>query len=884
MIMIKRRAITPVFMLMISLLIAGEVHGQEVVEKRVYTTRHTGEAPSPAIDGMLGDDVWALVPWSGDYIEWSPEENTAPTEQTQMKIIYDDRNLYVAFKCLDKDPEGVVRRLSRRDVFDGDWVEINIDSNGDQRTAASFTITAAGVRGEEFITNDGMLWDPTWNPVWTARTQQTAEGWTAEIQIPFSQLRFGTESRPVWGIQSTRRYFREEERSVWQRSPRNAPGWVSAFGELHGLNNLVQQRHWEVQPYTVSSLTRYDEEGGNPFRDGQDSELSAGLDAKIGITNDLTLDLTVNPDFGQVEADPSAIALDGFQIFFPEQRPFFIESKNIFDYKFSTSQSGNTFGFDNLFYSRRIGRGPQGVAQTQMGEFSSQPDVTTILGAAKFSGKTEDGWSVGALNSTTASEVANIAGLEGNRRQTVEPLTNYFVGRLQKDFNNRNSLIGGIFTATNRQLARDVDFLHRAAYTGGIDLGHQWQNKAWYLNGNFVFSYVEGSEAAISATQQSIQHLFNRVDADHLSFDESKTSLSGTGGNVQLGNAAGNWRFESGIAWHTPGLELNDLGFQRRADDLRQYNWVSYRTTRPRERVRQFTINHANVTVFDFGGNLNTVRLNVNGWVNLKNNWWINGGFTYTPHQFSNAALRGGPRLRISPSASYRNGLISDSRKKLRLTLNHAGEWATDGAFRIHALSAALTYQPTNAIQFTLSPNYSFNKDQLQYVATVLSGDTPRYINGTIRQHTLSLPARVDYILSPNLSIQYWGQPFISRGNYGRYKFITDAQAFEFADRFAALSDAQLQDADAQLSVDENLDGIPDYSFFKPDFAFVQWRSNLVLRWEYRQGSELFLVWSQDLVQFGDPADPVLRGLQRTIRDNRPQRIFLLKATYRFLR
>lgn len=856
---------------------------QETVEKRVYTTTHTGTAEAPVVDGALDDDAWALVPWSGDYVEWSPEENTAPTEQTQMKIVYDDRNLYVAFRCFDSDPQGIVRRLSRRDVFDGDWVEINIDSNGDQRTAASFTITAAGVRGEEFITQDGSVWDATWNPAWEASTRVDTAGWTAEIKIPFSQLRFGRESRPVWGIQSTRRYFREEERSVWQRSPRNAPGWVSSFGELHGLQNLVPQRHWEVQPYTVSSLTSYDAEAGNPFRDGRDGDLSAGLDAKIGITNDLTLDLTVNPDFGQVEADPSAIALDGFQIFFPEQRPFFIESKDIFDYKFSTSQSGNTFGFDNLFYSRRIGRGPQGFAQAQVGEFSSQPDVTTILGAAKFSGKTEDGWSVGALNSTTAREEAVIAGPTGRRYQTVEPLTNYFVGRLQKDLNNRNSYIGGIFTATNRQLAPSVDHLHQSAYTGGLDLGHQWDNRAWYLRGNFVFSHVAGSQNAIANTQQSIRHLFNRVDATHLSFDANRTSLVGTGGNFQLGNAAGNWRFESGFAWHAPGLELNDLGFQRQADDLRQYNWVSYRTTDPRPRVRQFTINHTNVTAFDFGGNLNAIRVNVNGWVNLKNNWWLNGGLTYQPVQYTNTALRGGPRLRISPSVAYRNGFISDSRKKLRLTMNYAGEWAQDGAFYTQSLNAALTYQPTNAVQLSLSPAYTFNMDQLQYVATASLSGQSRYITGAIRQQTFSLPLRVDYIVSPNLSIQYWGQPFISRGRYSAYKFVSDPVARDVADRFTALVLDPIPDG-GQLLVDENQDGAIDYAFFSPDFAFVQWRSNLVLRWEYRQGSELFLVWSQDLAQFGDPADPVLRGLRDNTLGNRPQSIFLLKATYRFLR
>ncbi|MEE9432351.1 MAG: DUF5916 domain-containing protein, partial [Melioribacteraceae bacterium] len=825
-----------------------------------------------------------LVPWSGNYIEWSPEENTAPTEQTKIKILYDDNNLYVAFKCYDTDPEGIVKRLSRRDGFDGEWVEINIDSYHDLRTAFSFTITVAGVKGEEFISNNGAVWDPTWNPIWYAKTNIDDEGWTAEIKIPFSQLRFGNDKDQIWGIQSQRLYFRKSERSLWQRIPLNAPGWVSEFGELHGLKNLKPQRQFELQPYAITSLKTYEAENGNPFRDGSDKKLNGGLDGKIGITNDLTVDFTINPDFGQVEADPSAIALDGFQIFFPEQRPFFIENKNIFDYKFSASKASlNTFSFDNLFYSRRIGRSPQGFPNLSSGDYFSKPNETTILGAAKLSGKTKDGWSIGVLESVTENEVATISNSGNKRTQVVEPLTNYFVSRIQKDFNNNNTFIGGIFTATNRNLKNNSFSLHKSAYTGGIDLTHQWEKRAWYLKGNFVFSNVSGSKETILNTQKSISHLFQRIDATYVEVDTNKTSLTGTGGNIQFGKASGNWRFETGATFRSPELELNDVGFQLQADDFRHYVWAQYRTTKPLEKVRSYTINFTHLSVTDFGGNLNLLSSNVNGWVNLKNNWWINGGVTFTPLKYSNFALRGGPRLKKANTIVYRNGIISDSRKQFRFTLNHSGSWGIGGESQFNQIGVAITYQPTNALSISFSPTYSINKDKLQYVTATNFESSARYINSEIKQTTLSFPIRVDYIITPNLSLQYWGQPFISKGRYSNFKRITNPVANEFGDRFSNFDDKQILFNSGVYSVDEDIDGKIDYTFGQPDFAFVQWRSNLVLRWEYIPGSELFLVWSQNISQLGNFNDGLFQSLDNNLLNTQPENIFLLKATYRFI-
>jgi hypothetical protein len=857
-----------------------------VIPKKIYVTKSIAEGQVPAIDGILDDASWNKVGWGGDYVEFQPDENTSPSVDTQFKILYDTKNLYVAFKCHDPEPEKIERRLSRRDGFSGDWVEINIDSYYDKRTSFSFTVTAAGVKGDEFVSNNGKNWDDSWNPIWYVKTNIDEEGWTAEMRIPMSQLKFSNQKEQIWGLQSTRRFFREEERSLWQRKPIDTPGWVSEFGELHGLVDLKPQKQLEIQPYTLARSETFEPEESNPFRDGNDSKVTGGLDAKIGITNDLTLDLTVNPDFGQVEADPSAIALDGFQIFFREQRPFFIENNNIFNFNVSRSEAGNTFGFDNVFYSRRIGRSPQGFPDTEDGEFVDQPENTAILGAAKFSGKTRDGWSIGALESVTARKYATIENNNGQtRKEIVEPLTNYFVGRLQKDFNDGDTFVGGIFTATNRDaLTEELDFLHRSAYTGGFDFKHQWNERDWYVGGNLVWSHVEGSADAIQGTQEAITHLFQRVGAEHVQVDTAKTSLSGSGGNLQLGKVGnGHWKFETGATWRSPELELNDIGFQRESDDLRHYTWIGYQTLKPDSIFRRAGINYNHWSVWDFGGNHNSLRFNTNGWQNWKNNWFTNLGLNYEPIQYSNFALRGGPRLRLSPEIGFWNGINTDRRKKLRFSLFHNGSKGVDNSYQRYSIEAGFTYQPTNALQISVFPQYSINDDKLQYIDNIDLGNETRYLNGTVEQRTLSMSFRLNYTINPNLTVQYWGQPFISRGRYSDFKHVTDALAKDFDDRIAPYVENQLDLSDGTYSVDEDFDGRFEFNFDDPNFSFVQFRSNLVIRWEYVPGSEIFLVWSQDVSRTGDPRENLFESLENNILGGeKPMDIFLLKATYRF--
>ncbi|MEP7239132.1 MAG: DUF5916 domain-containing protein, partial [Ferruginibacter sp.] len=553
--------------------------GDTLIPKKRYDTKRLS-GTAIVLDGLPNEDAWKAVPWAGDFIQNQPNEGKLPSQPTKFKILYDDKYLYVAYNCLDSSPGSIERRLGRRDAFPGDFVEINIDSYHDQRTAFSFTISVSGVRGDEFVSDNGNNWDANWNPIWFAKTHINKDGWTAEIKIPLSQLRYGNEKEKVWGIQFTRRLFRKEERSNWQYIPQSSGVWVSGFAELHGLNDIPFHRQVEIAPYVTAQAASYKKEPGNPFADGTDVKITGGVDGKVAVTNDLILDFTINPDFGQVEADPSQVRIDGFQNFFGEQRPFFIESRNIFEYQLTGSEAGGDYDADLLFYSRRIGSSPHGYPNTVAGEYVKYPQNTTILGAAKFSGKTKKGWSIGILESVTEREKALIDNNGKQRKELVEPFTNYMVTRLQKDINGGNTIFGGIFTAVNREHGLD-NVLHRSAYSAGFDFLHYWRNRTWFVRGNVVYSNVKGSKEVILNTQTSFEHLFQRPDAKGFTFDSNRTSLTGTGGTIRFGKIAGKTgkmgqvlKFETGVTFRSPQLELNDIGFMLTANEINHFTWV----------------------------------------------------------------------------------------------------------------------------------------------------------------------------------------------------------------------------------------------------------------------------------------------------------------------
>ena len=884
-----RKLLFPLFATLITI----QTHAQppEVLGKKQYFTNAV-ENNSIKLDGKLDEAAWAQVDWSSGFVQHQPDQGADPSQQTQFKIVFDDKFLYIGYRCFDSSPDSIVRRMGRRDQFTGDWVEINIDSYHDLRTAFSFTFSVSGVRGDEYVTDNGNNWDTSWNPIWDGQSNTDSLGWTAEVKIPFSQLRYGKQTNPVWGIQFTRRILRKEERSTWQSVPRSASGWVSEFGELHGLHDLPDNKQLELAPYVVAQTERFPEEPGNPFADGSNNKLSAGLDGKLAVTRDLILDFTINPDFGQVEADPGAVRLDGYQIFFQERRPFFVESRNLFDYQLTGSQAGGGYDSDLLFYSRRIGGAPHGYPNLQNGEYVDVPQNTAILGAAKFSGKTSKGLSIGILESVTKREYARIDHEGERRKELVEPMTNFFLGRLMKDYDQGNTIIGGVFSAVNRE--RDLGSLHRGAYSGGLDFQHFWKKRAWFVAGNLLASHVEGSPEAILATQTSFVHHFQRTNADYLEVDSTRTSLTGTGGTFRIGKFGGKLnkhggivKFETGVTWRSPELELNDAGFLQAADEINHFTWVGYQLQQPFSVFRNARINYNHWARWDFGGQFLFSAFNTNVHGHFNNNRRIGTGFTYNPLEISNNALRGGSSLRRPAGVGTFVYLNSDDRKKVYFGAEYSEAWGFENTVSSQYLYTYVGFLPINAMQINISPGYgNSSRRQDQFVSETSFGGDIRTIVSEVSQHEFSLTARLTYNLSPDLTIQYYGQPFIYRAKYQNFGYVTDPLNKEYNARFHQYTSEEISSDGDSFFVDENHDGNTDYSFSTPDFNFIQFRSNLVIRWEYIPGSELFLVWSQGSRPnaYNDLDTPLISSLFNNVFDEQARNVFLLKCTYRFLK
>lgn len=869
-------------------------HGNQTdstgVKKKYFTKQLNGEI---TLDGIPDEEEWTVVEWGGGFIQFQPDEGKPPSQETNFKILYDQKFLYIAYRCHDTAADSIVKRMGRRDEFPGDWVEINIDSYHDQRSAFSFTISASGVRNDEFVSNNGNNWDESWNPIWFAKTNIDDKGWTAEVKIPLSQLRYNNNADKVWGIQLMRRLFRKEERSTWQHIPQNSGVWVSSFGELHGLKDIPFHRQVEIAPYVTGQIDKYKKDPENPFASGTDTRLSAGVDGKVAVTNDLIVDFTINPDFGQVEADPSQVRIDGFQNFFEERRPFFIESRNIFDYQLTGSEAGGDYDSDLLFYSRRIGGSPHGDPELNDGEYIKSTNNTSILGAVKFSGKTKNGLSIGVLESITQREYAVIDYNDQRREELIEPLTSYFVGRLQKDINAGNTVFGGIVTSVNRENGL-VDILHSDAYSGGFDFLHYWKNRTWYIRGNIVASLVKGSKDAILNTQTSFEHLFQRSGASEVSVDSSRTSLTGTGGTFRFGKIGGKtgklgqvFRFETGVTLRSPELELNDIGFMLTANEINHFTWAGLHFQQPVSIFRNARLNYNHWSRWDYSGQFLYQAFNFNSHATFKNFWQSGTGVTWNPYDISNNALRGSSSIRRPPGIGHNIYITSDTRKKIFVNVFTFNFWGFGNAVKGNNFGIFIRAQPLNALNISLGADYSYNwRRQDQFISNVTYNNTLKTIVGQVKQNTLRFTGRLSFNITPDLTLQYYGQPFITRPLYDNFAYVQNPMAENYDDRFRNFSNDQISLADDQYSVDENGDGTIDYTFDKPDFNFVQFRSNLILRWEYKAGSEFFLVWSQDNTAdvLDDLNSPIRSSLWENAFAEQARNSFLIKCTYRFLK
>jgi len=855
----------------------------QTIERKQYKASKISTAP--IINGILDDDVWQAGEWADDFIQHEPYNGAKASQRTDFKILFDEDNLYVAIKAFDTAPDSIVNRMTRRDQVDGDLVAIILDSYHDLRTAFTFGVSSAGVKYDLMFSNDGQNEDETWDPNWWVKTSVNKEGWVAEMKIPFSQVRFEKNSGDVWGLEIARSVYRKNETEFWQHIAKDSPGLVHLFGEMSGIEDIKPRKIFDVTPYGVARAETFEAEPENPFLStGKSSKLNAGIDAKIGVTNNMTMDLTINPDFGQVEADPSEVNLSAYETFFEEKRPFFIEGNNITNFGLGIGDGG--IGNDNLFYSRRVGRQPQGYPDLKEGWSADVPTNTSILGAAKLTGKTQDGWSVGFVEAMTAEEKAEIDTIGGTKYETVEPFTNYTVGRIQKDIKEGNTIIGGIFTSTNRNLDENLgSFMHKAAYSGGADFTQYFKDKSWMFNLNTAFSLVEGSKEAIYKTQTSSARYFQRPDNEHTELDTSRTSLSGSGGRMQIMKLNGHWNFLLASIWKSPGFEINDIGYIREADQLLNILWAGYSVWDPKGIYNRYNINFDIFQATNFGGEDLGKGFEWNGNMQFKNYWGAFTGGNLSTSGIETGLLRGGPSMIMPGNLNLRGGFWTDSRKKLNMEVFAGWNKGFENSSVNINTNIDISYKPTNWLKLTINPGVSKSFSELQYVQYKVVDGKERYILASIDRRTINTSFRVNVNLSPNLTIQYWGQPFVATGSYYDHKYIVDPKADKYTNRFWTYSDKQISDQGTCYNVDENIDGKVDYTIGNRDFNVREFLSNLVFRWEYSPGSSVYLVWSQTRSSYENTGDlefiDDVADLFNTA-DNHPHNVFLLKFSYRF--
>ncbi|OGC10233.1 hypothetical protein A2V82_09680 [candidate division KSB1 bacterium RBG_16_48_16] len=854
----------------------------DVYAKRQYKAMRINSS-APEVDGVLNDPIWRKAAKAQGFVQIMPHEGQPASEKTFFQIVYDDHNLYVGIYAFDLSPDDIVGRTTRRDdISESDMVGVFIDSYSDKRTAFEFSVNPVGVKKDVIHSDGGEIEDPSWEPVWFVATSKNDLGWFAEMRIPFSQLRYANHREHTWGIEIYRYIFRRQELSGWQFIPHNAPLMVPLFGELLGLKNITAPLRLELLPYSVASRHTYKTGSANGPVKELDNFLSGGLDGKIALSSDMTLDFAINPDFGQVEADPSEVNLTAFETFFEEKRPFFIEGKNIFSYPLTNTSLDASQ--EQIYYSRRIGRAPQYSPTVQSNYSLNVPATTSILGALKLTGKTAHGYSFAILDAVTAEEKALLSAGQTHQDITVEPLANFFVGRLQKDLHQGGTTFGGIFTGTHRDISSpNLLFLNKEAYAGGVDLSHTWHNREYKFDFSASLSQIAGDKQALLEAQTSSARYFQRPDASHLDLDSSRTSLSGNGGYIGIGKiGGGHWRYFLGGYWRTPGFELNDIGYLRRADQIMQLAHIGYDYWTPIGLARRLLINIDQWAGWNFGREKIFGEQHINFMLQFLSYHWLGMGITRNDEQLSPYFLRGGPAFLLPSSWSNWIQFYSDSRYALSASLSLVNYWRETDSSETHTLRASMLWRPGSRISLSVQPLFSWKNDPLQYVATVSPDNQSRYIFAAIQQKTLGIVFRLNYSITSNFSIQFYGQPFISTGQYSRYKRITNPRAKDYAGRFKSYDplEIDLNSTGNAIHIDENVDGITDFSIGNPDFNFRQFRSNLVIRWEYLPGSTLYFVWSQGRTGLEYPDGFSAIDDMNALFHLYPENVFLLKMNY----
>ncbi len=818
-------------------------------------------AQPPTIDGLLLEPMWRSAERVTGFLQRDPKEGEAASESTVVYIAYDDAALYIAARLYDAHPDSIVARLARRDEgTSSDRFTVYIDPYHDKRSGFYFGVTAAGTLHDGTLLNDD--WDDdSWDGVWEGKVSRDSLGWIAEMRIPYSQLRFVKQTQYVWGINFRRDIARRNEYDFIVYTPKNGSGFVSRFPDLVGIERIEPPRRLEVMPYVTTRAAFTPHAAGDPFNDGSQLTPGVGADARIGLGSNLTLNATVNPDFGQVEVDPAVVNLSDVETFFSEKRPFFVDGSSIFD--FGNGGARNSWSFNwprpSFFYSRRIGRS-LGV-DAPAGGFADGPDGAHILGAVKLTGKVAGSWNVGGLTAVTARERATLVDSLNNRwSQEIEPLTGYGVYRAQKEFHKGRQGLGFISTVAARSF--DDPGLRDARNSSSLLFGADgWtfldSSKTWVTTGWISASRIAGSRARMTAVQQNSTHYFQQPDAGNIAVDTAATSLDGMSGRVTLNKQRGNTFVNSAFGFISPGFDVNDLGFLSRTGIVNMHLGGGRTWTKPGKVFRYAEAGGAGVRNYDWDGNINWSGIFQFGYAQFLNYYAINWNVAYNPWTVNNRRTRGGPLTLTPPGYQIGIDANTDSRKTFTVGAG-AGTYYRSRRDVEWWSYLNVQYRPAANVSVTVGPNLSYARNPLQYVdaipdtaATATFGT--QYVFARLRQTELSAGIRMNWTYSPTLSLQLYAQPLISAGKYDGFKQLARPRSNDYT---AAAAPSN------------------------PDFNFKSLRGNAVLRWEYLPGSTLFFVWTQSRSDFEDVGDFQFgRSMGKMLRAP-AENIFMVKATY----
>ncbi len=803
------------------------------------------------ITGELTDETWQRVTPIDGFVQREPQEGGEPSQKTEFRVAYDAATLYVQVRAFDRESDKIKTYLTRRDGDSpSDWIRVLIDSYHDRRTAYEFAVNPSGVKQDRYWFNDSNR-DDGWDAVWDVKVARDATGWVAEFHIPFSQLRFTPGESNTFGFAVSRQIGRLNETSTWPLLPRSATGYVSSFGELGGLSLARSPKRLEVLPYAVANVARQHTDG-NPLQKASDPGGAFGMDLKYALTSGLTLTTTINPDFGQVEADPAVVNLSAFETFFSERRPFFVEGSGMFRF-----DSDCMDGPCQMFYSRRVGRAPQAASELPSGDnvYTESPAQTSILGAGKLTGRV-GGYSVGVMTALTQQEYGTVLDASGLYKKAVEPVTAYTLARLRREFANQ-SAFGLITTATNRGTNEVTSILPDSAYTGGFD----WDlriRKNYSLTGFLSASTVRGSAEAIDLVQQNSRHYFQRPDATSFDLIPGATSLNGAGSRIRFSQIGGKrTRFNTEFGFKSPGLDLNDIGFLRRADERWTANWFQFRNEQPGKHLRSRYINFNYFSTWNYDGDRLFSGGNVNFSFNFINNWSAGGGIGAQPYGFDDRSTRGGPGAVTESSKNFWSWLNSDQRKLVSLSMfNGMGSNGEAGWFGDYEME--VTIRPMSALTVSSGLRVNRSVNATQWLENIVDDQAiEHYTFGRIDQTTVALTERFNYTVSPNLSVQLYAEPFVSAGGYNNFVELADPRNRNFDERYS-----------------------PYNYTSNPDFNVKSFRTTNVLRWEYRPGSTLFVVWQQARENDEVPGGFRLGRDMRGIFGVAPRNVFLVKLAY----